>query len=237
VSRDEATGGANAPLDAEIKAVLFDIDGTLLTTGGAGAVAWSKAFVDVHGVPVDIETVTESGMTDSEVASASLRSILDRDPTPEEIGAVTELYLEYLPRAVTESERYRLTPGIVECLERLKAKGLLLGLTTGNIEPAARIKLERGDLNRFFDFGGFGSDSNVRAELTLKGVQRGIEASEGRFNLDDFIAIGDTPRDIEAGHTIGIRVIGVATGHFPANELEAAEADWVLETVEHGFPV
>ncbi|HTU14732.1 MAG TPA: HAD family hydrolase [Solirubrobacterales bacterium] len=237
MSRDEATGGANVPPDAEIKAVLFDIDGTLLTTGGAGAVAWSRAFVDVHGMPVDIETVTESGMTDSEVASASLRSILHRDPTPEEISAVTELYLRYLPDAVSESKRYRLTPGIVECLERLKAQGLLLGLTTGNIEPAARIKLERGDLNRFFEFGGFGSDSNIRAELTLKGVQRGIEVSGGRFGLDDFIAIGDTPRDVEAGHTIGIRVVGVATGHFPANELEAAEADWVLETVEDGFPV
>ena len=234
---EDPTGGANAPLDAPIKAILFDIDGTLLTTGGAGAVAWSKAFVDVHGIPVDIETVTESGMTDSEVASASLSSILDRTPTEEEIAAVTKLYLEYLPDAVRESERYRLTPGIVECLERLKAEGLLLGLTTGNIEPAARIKLERGDLNRFFDFGGFGSDSNIRSELTLKGVERGIEASGNQFELDDFIAIGDTPRDIEAGHTIGIRVIGVATGHFPANMLEESGADWVLETVEHGFPV
>lgn len=234
---DDATGGAEASLDAPIRAVLFDIDGTLLTTGGAGAVAWSKAFVDVYRVPVDIETVTESGMTDSEVASASLRSILERDPTQKEIDAVTELYLKYLPRAVADSERYRLTPGIVECLERLEAAGVLLGLTTGNIEPAARIKLERGNLNRFFEFGGFGSDSNVRSELTLRGVERGIEASDGEFDLPDFISIGDTPRDVEAGHTIGIRVIGVATGHFPANELEAAEADWVLDTVEHGFPV
>ncbi len=234
---DEATGGANVPVDAPIKAVLFDIDGTLLTTGGAGAVAWSKAFVDVHGVPVDIEKVTESGMTDSEVASASLRSILHRDPTQEDIDAVTELYLNYLPEAVASSERYRLTPGIIACLERLESEGILLGLTTGNIEPAARIKLERGKLNRFFEFGGFGSDSNIRSELTLCGVQRGIEASGGEFTLDDFVSIGDTPRDVEAGHTIGIRVIGVATGHFPANELEAAEADWVLETVEHGFPV
>lgn len=234
---DDAAGGASVPLDAPIKAILFDIDGTLLTTGGAGAVAWSKAFVDVHGVPVDIETVTESGMTDSEVASASLRSILDRDPTEQDIAAVTELYLKYLPEAVRESTRYRLTPGIVECLERLKSEGLLLGLTTGNIEPAARIKLERGDLNRFFDFGGFGSDSNIRSELTLRGVERGIEASGNQFGRNDFISIGDTPRDVEAGHTIGIRVIGVATGHFPVNELESAGADWVLETVEHGFPV
>jgi phosphoglycolate phosphatase len=234
---DDATGGAATPLHTPIRAVLFDIDGTLLTTGGAGAVAWSKAFEDVHGVPVDIETVTESGMTDSEVASASLSSILERTPTQEEIDAVTGLYLENLPDAVRESTRYTLTPGIVECLERLKTQGLLLGLTTGNIEPAARIKLERGDLNRFFDFGGFGSDSNVRSELTLRGVERGIEASNGEFALEDFIAVGDTPRDVEAGHTIGIRVVGVATGHFPVNVLRESGADWVLETVENGFPV
>ncbi|MGA7436478.1 MAG: HAD hydrolase-like protein, partial [Solirubrobacterales bacterium] len=108
---------------------------------------------------------------------------------------------------------------------------------TGNIEPAARIKLERGNLNRFFGFGGFGSDSNIRSELTLRGVERGIKESNGQLEIGDFIAIGDTPRDVEAGHAIGIRVIGVATGHFPMNELESAGADWVLESVENGFPV
>ena len=70
-----------APADAPIKAILFDVDGTLLTTGGAGAVAWSKAFDEVHGVPVDIEKVTESGMTDSDVATKALSTVLDREPT------------------------------------------------------------------------------------------------------------------------------------------------------------
>ena len=215
----------------------FDIDGTLLTTGGAGAVAWSKAFVDVHGTPLDIEKVTESGMTDSEVAAASLKSILDRDPTAAEIQEVTGPYLGYLPAAVEASEKYRIEPGIVPLLERLQDEGYVLGITTGNIEPAARIKLERGDLNRFFDFGGFGSDSNVRSELTQSAVDRGIAASGGKLAKEDFIAIGDTPRDVEAGHTIGIRVIGVATGHFPVKSLEEAGADWTIETVENGFPV
>ena len=230
-------GGAVTPADAPIKGILFDIDGTLLTTGGAGAAAWSKAFVEVHGVPVDIERTTESGMTDSEVAAVSLRSILSREPDTDDIEEVRKVYLENLPDAVARSQRYRLSPGIVKCLERLSTAGYLLGLTTGNIEPAGRIKLERGDLNRFFSFGGFGSDSNVRSELTLRGVERGIEASRGQFSIDDFISVGDTPRDVEAGHAIGIRVVGVATGHFPANELESAGADWVLETVENGFPV
>lgn len=187
--------------------------------------------------PLDIELVTESGMTDSEVASASLKSVLHRDPDRGEIDRVTGLYLKFLPEAVTESKRYRVEPGIVPLLERLESEGYLLGLTTGNIEPAARIKLERGDLNRFFGFGGFGSDSNVRSELTSKAVERGIEASDGELNLEDFVAIGDTPRDVEAGHLAGIRVIGVATGHFSADLLSQAGAEWVIETVEHGFPV
>jgi phosphoglycolate phosphatase-like HAD superfamily hydrolase len=71
----------------------------------------------------------------------------------------------------------------------------------------------------------------------MKAVERGIEASGGEFKLDDFISVGDTPRDVEAGHTIGIRVVGVATGHFPVESLEEAGADWVLKTVEAGFPV
>jgi phosphoglycolate phosphatase len=237
VSGNEATAGATVPVDAPIKAILFDIDGTLLTTGGAGAVAWSKAFVDVHNTPVDIEKVTESGMTDADVAAASLKSILEREPTQSEIDAVTELYLGYLPAAVTASQKYTLTPGIIPLLERLQEEGYLLGLTTGNIEPAARIKLDRGNLNRFFDFGGFGSDSNIRSELTAKAVERGIESSGGKLALGDFIAIGDTPRDIEAGHAIGIRVIGVATGHFTLSSLKEAGADWTIETVESGFPV
>jgi phosphoglycolate phosphatase-like HAD superfamily hydrolase len=122
----------------------------------------------------------------------------------------------------------------VPLLERLTGEGLLLGLTTGNIEPAARIKLDRGGLNRFFDFGGFGSDSNLRPELTRRAMERGIEASGNGFARDDFITVGDTPLDILAAHGIGIRIAAVATGLYHAADL--AQAEWALETVEHGFP-
>jgi phosphoglycolate phosphatase len=176
-------------------------------------------------------------MPDSDVASTAFASVVKRKPRQSEIENLTRLYLEKLPESVAESKRYRLAPGITPLLERLSAAGLLLGLTTGNIEPAARIKLERGDLNRFFSFGGFGSDSNIRSELTRKALERGIEASGGRLSADGFISVGDTPRDVEAGHTIGICVVGVATGHFPVEDLSRAGADWAIETVEKGFPV
>ena len=221
--------------DHPIRAILFDVDGTLLTTGGAGASAWSKACESLHGAPVDIERITESGMTDSAVAKAALRDVLGRDPVPIELDALTEAYLGFLPDTVAASEDYRLSPGIVPLLERLVADGISLGLTTGNIEPAARIKLERGDLNRFFEYGGFGSDSNLRPELTRMGMERGIEASDDGLSRDDFITVGDTPLDILAAHEIGIRIVGVATGLYEVEDL--AQAEWAISSVEHGFPV
>ncbi len=224
-----------APIDHPIRAILFDVDGTLLTTGGAGASAWSQACEKLHGSPVDIERITESGMTDTAVAKAALRDVLGRVPIPIELDSLTETYLEFLPDAVAASDNYRLSPGIVPLLERISAEGLTLGLTTGNIEPAARIKLERGNLNRFFEFGGFGSDSNLRPELTRRGMERGIELSDGELTRDDFIAIGDTPLDILAAHEIGIRIVGVATGLYEVEDLDQAE--WAIATVEAGFPL
>ena len=120
-------------------------------------------------------------------------------------------------------------------LERLGDEGLTLGLTTGNIEAAARIKLERADLNRFFRFGGFGSDSNLRPELTRRGMERGIELSGGKLSRNEFITVGDTPLDILAAHEIGIRIVGVATGLYGTEDL--AQAEWAISSVEHSFPL
>lgn len=219
-----------------IRAVLFDIDGTILVTGGAGSVAWQRAFEELYDVEANIAGHTDAGMTDPEIAAIVFREVIGREGTPEERAKAIGCYLKHLPEAVSESPGYQVMPGIEELLDRLIDSGHLLGLVTGNIEAAAHIKLSRARLNRFFSFGGYGSDSADRIEVTKTALARGELVSGGPLADGAGIAVGDTPRDVVAGHGAGIRVVGVATGAYTVDQLEQAGADWVIETVEAGFP-
>ena len=220
-----------------IKAVLFDIDGTLLHTGGAGAVAWQRAFLELYEVEANIAEHTHAGMTDPEIAEIVFREVLHREGSREERAEAIGCYLGHLADAVAESEGYFVIEGIEEILPRLVEEGILLGVVTGNIEAAAHIKLARGNLNRYFAFGGYGSDSRDRTELTKKALERGEQVSGHPLDPAETIAVGDTPRDVRAGHGAGIRVVGVATGSYAVDELTDAGADWSLENMTDGFPV
>ncbi|HET7509777.1 MAG TPA: HAD family hydrolase [Solirubrobacterales bacterium] len=219
-----------------IEAILFDIDGTLLHTGGAGAVAWQRAFLELYEVEANITEHTHAGMTDPEIAEIVFREVMHREGSAEERAEAIGCYLGHLADAVAESEGYYVIEGIAELLPRLVEKGILLGIVTGNIEPAAHIKLARGDLDRFFTFGGYGSDSRDRTELTKKALERGGSVAGHPLDPAETIAIGDTPRDVRAGHGAGIRVVGVATGSYAMDELTDAGADWSIENVTDGFP-
>lgn len=219
-----------------IKAILFDIDGTLLHTGGAGAVAWQRAFIELYEVEANITEHTHAGMTDPEIAEIVFREVLHRKGSATERAEAIGCYLGHLADAVAESKGYYVIEGIEELLPRLVEDGILLGIVTGNIEAAAHIKLARGDLNRFFTFGGYGSDARDRTELTKKALERGEAVSGHPLDKAETIAIGDTPRDVRAGHGAGIRVVGVATGSYAVDELTDAGADWSLENVKDGFP-
>jgi phosphoglycolate phosphatase len=221
----------------DIRAVLFDIDGTLLVTGGAGGVAWQRAFEELHGVEADVAEHTDAGMTDPEIAEVVFREVIGREGSPGERAKAIAGYLRHLPDTVAESGGYRVMPGIEDLLDRLIDQGLLLGLVTGNIEAAAHIKLARARLNRFFSFGGYGSDSADRTEVTRAAMRRGELVSGGALVDRACIAVGDTPRDVKAGHGAGIHVVGVGTGSYGVDELRRAGADYAVPTLMQGFPL
>jgi phosphoglycolate phosphatase len=222
---------------ADTRAVLFDIDGTLLVTGGAGGAAWQRGFEELYGVEADVAEHTDAGMTDPEIVKVVFREVIGREGGTEERSKAIGCYLKHLPDTVAESSGYRVMPGIEELLERLIDGGILLGLVTGNIEAAAHIKLARAGLNRFFSFGGYGSDSADRTEVTKAALRRGELVSGGTLADGACIAVGDTPRDVKAGHGARVRVVGVATGSYTVGQLRDAGADWSLTTVERDFPL
>jgi phosphoglycolate phosphatase-like HAD superfamily hydrolase len=217
--------------------LLFDIDGTLVSTGGAGAVAWRRAFEELHGIPADIGKFTDAGMTDPDVGAKTFEAVLGREPSPHELAQVVQRRLEHLPEAVAESKGYKVLPGVPERLRQLSRDGHLLGLITGNGDGAAYIKLARGDLMRWFTFGAYASAGVDRPEIVRQAVARG-EAMLGQDVPNEHIfVIGDTPRDIDAAHAVGCSAIAVATGHYDAAALRDAGADHVLQTLEEELPL
>jgi phosphoglycolate phosphatase len=220
-----------------IDAVLFDIDGTLITTGGAGGVAWRRAFEDLYGIPAEIGKYSDAGMTDPEVGRLTFKAVIGHEPSPRELARVMSKRLEHLPRAVAESNGYRVLPGVERLLPRLAAEGYLLGLTTGGIEPAAHIKLERAGLNRWFCFGGYGSDSPDRTQLTRQALQRATAILGDGFSPHRALVVGDTPLDVYAAHGAEAVAVGVASGHFSSDQLRDAGADYVLGSLEEELPL
>ncbi len=218
------------------KVVLFDVDGTLIDTGGAGGRSWSFAFHDAFGVDGDIRKFSEVGMTDPVVARQTFEGTLGREPTTDEVIRLMMRYVLRLPEEVASSPGYRVMPGVHDLLERLVEADTLLGLVTGNIEGAAHIKISRAGLQRFFLFGGYGSDSAVRSDLTRAAIARAEALSGHHIDPSQVLVVGDTPRDIEAAHGAGAVAVGVATGEYSVEQLRDGGADHVLRTFDDEFP-
>jgi phosphoglycolate phosphatase len=223
-------------MNRRVDAVLFDIDGTLITTGGAGAVAWRLAFQELYGLPADIGKFSDVGMTDPEVARLTFTNVIGHDPSGRELARLMAVRLEHLPRAVAESEGFRVLAGVEPLLDRLTRESYLLGLTTGGTEAAARFKLARAGLNRHFAFGGYGSDSPDRTELTKRAIERAA-ALGGSVSAAGCLVVGDTPLDVAAARGAGAVSVAVASGHFSTEQLAAAGADHVLTSLEEGLPL
>ena len=217
--------------------LLFDIDGTLVSTGGAGAVAWKQAFQELHGIPADINQFTDAGMTDPDVGAQTFEAVLHRTPTAHELAQLIQRRLEHLPEAVAASEGYQVLPGVPQRLRQLSRDGHLLGIITGNGDGAAHIKLQRGDLNRWFTFGAYAAAGLDRAGIVREAVERGESILGQDVPNAEIYVVGDTPRDVDAAHAVGCTAIGVATGHYDVAALQAAGADHVVETLEQELPL
>ena len=174
-------------------AILFDIDGTLIISGGAGAASWRMAFDELYGIPADIGQFTDTGMTDPDVGRQTFKAVLHRPPTRPEFTRLLERRLHYLYQTVADSKDYRILDGVEELLPRLLDDGYLLGIVTGNLEAAAHIKLHRARLNRFFSFGGYGSDATDRGALTRIAVNRAALVYGEDVKPAQCLVVGDTP--------------------------------------------
>lgn len=215
------------------KLVLFDIDGTLIRDNGAARDAFGEALQVVYGHSSTLDTFDFSGRTDPEITSM----VLEKSGLSEvEIeDGLERLWLHYLGGLEARIDRrsVRLMPGVDALLEALdRREDVILALLTGNIEPGARTKLSPFDLNRFFPFGAFGSDSRHRNELPPIALARAREWGHENISTEDIVIVGDSIYDIRCAVPHGARSVAVATGVTSAETLRQESPHHFFETLE-----
>lgn len=212
--------------------LLFDIDGTLITTGGAGRRAIVRAFATVYGRPDACNHFSFSGMTDRAIVRLGLDQI-GVTAAEETIDELLRRYVALLEEEVwkIDDARYRIHAGMVEAIDAGHANGCAVGLGTGNVRTGAMTKLRRVGLHERFDFGGFGDDHELRAELIRRGAERGAQVLGVPLVEARVVVIGDTPKDVQAAQAIGAESIAVATGDHRSDALRAAGATHVFESL------
>lgn len=211
--------------------VLFDIDGTLVDTSGAGRRALVRAYEEVFGIPNAFAGYSFSGTTDLHIVRTAFVRNRGIEPSAELIAQARQAYMERLVGEMAKGcaeGSVRVFPGIPQILDRLDLESVPLGLATGNFEEGAREKLTPVNLWHRFGFGGFGSDFEHRGELTRLGIERGLKLHQLPFQPERIWVVGDSPLDIQAARYAGVRVLAVATGIHPVEELEALNPDVAL---------
>jgi len=213
--------------------VLFDIDGTLLLTPGAGRRAITTAMADRMIDPDAWSRIRFDGKTDPQIVREMLEAA--GDASAGDPGAVTDILERYLVLLETElartPQRTRVLPGVSALLDRLEAQAdIVLGLLTGNVERGAGLKLRSGGLNPArFRVGAYGSDSSHRPDLPAIAAERAAPIF-GRVPVGEMVVIvGDTPADVTCGRDIGARAVAVATGSYAVTDLREAGARAVFE--------
>ncbi len=219
--------------------LLFDVDGTLISAGGAGRRAVERALAHHFGPgvaprPVGLGRLRLDGMTDRLIVRLVMEALglpFDRVTC----DRILETYVGFL-EAEIHGPGYAVLPGVEELLSSLQARGAVLGLCTGNVARGARIKLARGGLDRFFGFGeedvnGFAHDGEEREQLVEAALRRASARLGRPLAPSEVVVIGDTPRDVAAARALGVPVLAVATGHYSQEELARSGADRVLPSL------
>jgi phosphoglycolate phosphatase-like HAD superfamily hydrolase len=209
-----------------IRLVLFDIDGTLILTGGAGMKAFAEAFADEFDLPNATESMDFAGRTDRGLACQIFRAN-HIPPTESNFQRFTEAYTQRLANHLPADNTQPLT-GVVELLDAIEAMTAppTLGLLTGNLPIGAELKLIHYNLWHRFEFGAFGDSTENRNEI----ARTALESARNQFpnlNPSEILIIGDTPADIHCAQTIGAQVLAVATGNFTEAELAAHQPTYL----------
>jgi phosphoglycolate phosphatase-like HAD superfamily hydrolase len=208
------------------KLVLFDIDGTLVLTGGAGVRAMTRACDEIVGSSDALNGIPVAGRTDWIILHDALR-VMGKELDDELFRRLRTRYVEYLRDEIKEPGRgvKAIMPGIRALLDELQQRDeIFLGLLTGNFEAGARIKLEYFDLWRYFRCGAFGDDAPERDALVPFAVARARECGVPELPAPDIFVVGDTPHDISCARAAGATPVGVATGNFTTEQLRQSGA-------------
>jgi phosphoglycolate phosphatase-like HAD superfamily hydrolase len=214
-----------------IRLVLFDVDGTLIRTGGAGVKAFARALATEFGEDGGTELIKFGGRTDVSLVR-ELFSLRQIEPSPRNFERFFAAYLSCLEELILHCAGGA-CPGVPEFCRALAARAEppLLGLLTGNIRRGAQIKLQRYQLWDQFPFGGFGDDHEERDQIAAVARQRGSERLGRPLRDGEVLVIGDTPLDIRCGRAIGAKVLAVATGSFSVPQLQQHHPDWAVENL------
>jgi phosphoglycolate phosphatase len=212
--------------------LLWDIDGTLISTGAAGHYAIGRATAERFGGNGDLDGVEIAGRTDTSIA----RQVLEKygEPvTDESVHSFLNLYVELLGEELPRREG-RVLPGVLELLQRSAANpDTTLGLLTGNLERGAKLKLEHYDIWHFFAFGAFADDHQDRNQLGPFALSRALKGTGIDFPASQVDVIGDTGHDIACGKAIGARTIAVATGSWRREQLAPYHQDFLFDDLSN----
>jgi phosphoglycolate phosphatase-like HAD superfamily hydrolase len=214
--------------DQHKRLLLFDIDGTLIHSGGAGVHALKLTLVERFGIHDDLSDIEIAGMTDSGIV-VSILNKHNIPPTHENVTTFLDSYVHFLSLELPRTKG-KLLPGVLELLQKLKSrKGLVLALLTGNVSRGAQLKLEHYGVWHFFEFGAFADDHQDRNQLGPFARARAKEKHGREFSAAEIDVIGDTPRDIACGKALGARTIAVATGTWSRDKLAKHQPDFLID--------